>query len=79
MRKLDVSTYGVEEMKQQEIVNVNGGWSGSDVINWIEKAWGYVSSPVESLIFDSCRACIDQTGGLNMGEHEFLYQSIRGI
>ena len=25
MRKLDVSTYGMEEMKQQEIADVNGG------------------------------------------------------
>ena len=59
MRKLDVSTYGVEEMRQQEIADVNGGFPwvpfvvgaivGGMVYDTVKSAWkGAVSAYYEA-------------------------------
>ena len=48
MKNLDLNAYGVQEMNQQEMINVEGGGWLSDAFSWIgevlENTWAMVDA-----------------------------------
>ena len=81
VKKFELSAYGVEEMNQKEMVDVEGGINAADFIRLLEKIYGYITDFLASATFDSMAASCETTGGLWCGgaDGEFLYQALRGI
>jgi bacteriocin-like protein len=81
-KQFEISAYGVEELTQNEMANVEGGvLEAQDIIDFLEKIYGYVVGFFSSATFDSMRGSISTTGGLWSGgpDGEFMHQALHGI
>ncbi|MDR2650793.1 MAG: class IIb bacteriocin, lactobin A/cerein 7B family [Prevotellaceae bacterium] len=65
-KKFELSAYGVEEMNQKELVNVEGGLHP---LVWMALGWlvdGAVKAATGSSLTDLCAAAIEETANATM-------------